>query len=125
MHASSETPPAAARPAAGDGTGPAPAAAARAVLEDPPTAQPATVAEATVLLPANLHARPAGALARTAASFTSGIRVEYAGRSVSPTGILAVMGLGATKGTSVTVRAEGEDAAEAVAALARVLAEAQ
>ncbi|WP_371483878.1 HPr family phosphocarrier protein [Kitasatospora sp. NBC_00315] len=83
------------------------------------------VAEATVLLPANLHARPAGALARAAATFRSSVRVEYAGRSVSPTGILAVMGLGATKGTSVTVRAEGEDAAEAVTALARVLAEAE
>ncbi|OKI13399.1 hypothetical protein A6A07_14540 [Streptomyces sp. CB03911] len=72
-----------------------------------------------------MHARPAGALARAAARFRSSIRVEHAGRSVSPTGILAVMGLGATRGTDVTVWAEGEDAAAAVAALARVLTEAE
>ncbi|MET9618992.1 HPr family phosphocarrier protein [Kitasatospora indigofera] len=38
-----------------------------------------------------------------------------------PAGILAVTGLGATRGTQVTVRAGDEDAAAAVAALARVL----
>ncbi|GHH81302.1 hypothetical protein GCM10018781_63650 [Kitasatospora indigofera] len=89
-----------------------------------PAVPPAT-AEATVRLPANLHARPAGALARAAAAFRSTVRIEHAGRSVSPTGILAVMGLGATRGTEVTVRAEGEDAAAAVAALALVLTEAE
>ncbi|MFC9327131.1 HPr family phosphocarrier protein [Kitasatospora sp. NPDC057015] len=94
--------------------------------ETAPVARAATrSAEATVLLPAHLHARPAGALARTAAGFRSTVRVEYAGRSVSPTGILAVMGLGATRGTEITVRAEGEDAAAAVEALARVLTEAE
>jgi phosphocarrier protein HPr len=78
-----------------------------------------------VILPANLHARPAGQLARGAAGFTSAIQLEYAGRAVNPTGVLAVMGLGATTGATVTVRAEGPDAEQAVAALADILATAE
>ncbi|MET7618917.1 HPr family phosphocarrier protein [Streptomyces sp. NPDC005408] len=81
--------------------------------------------EITVVLPANLHARPAGRLARAAAGFTSAVQLEYAGRTVNPTGVLAVMGLGATTGTTVTVRAEGPDADRAVTALADILAAAE
>ncbi|MFI7400527.1 HPr family phosphocarrier protein [Streptomyces sp. NPDC049541] len=80
---------------------------------------------AAVVLPANLHARPAGQLARAAATFTSAIRLEYGDRTVNPTGVLAVMGLGATLGTTVTVRAEGPDAEQAVTALAQILATAE
>lgn len=85
----------------------------------------ATAHEAAVVLPANLHARPAGQLARAAAAFTSAIQLEYAGRTVNPTGVLAVMGLGATAGGTVTVRAEGDDAEQAVTALIQILADAE
>ncbi|HZU58125.1 MAG TPA: HPr family phosphocarrier protein [Actinocrinis sp.] len=81
--------------------------------------------ELAVTLPANLHARPAGKLAQTAARFSSSIRLDYAGKSVNPTGVLAVMSLGATAGTTVTLRAQGEDAEQAVQALAAVLASAE
>ncbi|MFF3455622.1 HPr family phosphocarrier protein [Streptomyces sp. NPDC002730] len=81
--------------------------------------------EIAVVLPANLHARPAGQLARAAAKYTSAIQLEHGGRTVNPTGVLAVMGLGATAGSSVTVRAEGPDADEAVTALAEILATAE
>ncbi|MGW0777216.1 HPr family phosphocarrier protein [Streptomyces sp. NPDC002835] len=81
--------------------------------------------ETGVVLPANLHARPAGQLARAAAGFTSTVQLEYSGRTVNPTGVLAVMGLGATAGSTVTVRAEGPDAEQAVAALAGILATAE
>ncbi|MGW7406059.1 HPr family phosphocarrier protein [Streptomyces sp. NPDC054833] len=81
--------------------------------------------ETAVILPANLHARPAGQLARAAAAFTSAIQLEYADRTVNPTGVLAVMGLGATVGSTVTVRAEGLDAEQAVTALAEILAGAE
>ena len=81
--------------------------------------------ETAVVLPANLHARPAGQLARAAAGFTSAIQLEYADRTVNPTGVLAVMGLGATAGSTVTVRAEGHDAEQAVTALAQLLATAE
>jgi phosphocarrier protein HPr len=84
-----------------------------------------TTAEATVTLPANLHARPAGRLARTAARFTSAIQVCCGERTAGPTGVLAVMALGATAGAVVTVRAEGPDAEAAVRALADVLSTAE
>lgn len=78
-------------------------------------------AEAAVVLPANLHARPAGRLAKAAAGFTSAVQLEYAGRTVNPTGVLAVMGLGAVAGATVTVRADGPDAEAAVGVLADIL----
>jgi len=79
-------------------------------------------AEATVVLPAHLHARPAGTLAKTAARFESRIEIAHNGRTANPTGILAVMGLGATAGTTVTVRAHGADAEHAVTEISRLLA---
>ena len=84
-----------------------------------------TTHEIAVVLPANLHARPAGRLARAAAGFTSAVRLDHAGRTVNPTGVLAVMGLGATAGSTVTVRAEGPDAERAATALADILATAE
>ncbi|WP_151481873.1 HPr family phosphocarrier protein [Streptomyces albicerus] len=94
---------------------------------DPTTTTATTTSkhETAVVLPANLHARPAGQLARAAAGFTSAIQLEYADRTVNPTGVLAVMGLGATAGSTVTVRAEGHDAEQAVTALAQILAVAE
>ena len=82
-------------------------------------------AEASVILPANLHARPAGRLAQAAARFESTVTLEHAGRTAKPTGILAVMALGATAGTTVTIRAEGPDSEEAALELARLLSEAE
>jgi phosphotransferase system HPr (HPr) family protein len=81
--------------------------------------------EIAVVLPANLHARPAGQLARAAAEYTSPIQLEHGGRTVNPTGVLAVMGLGATAGSTVTIRAGGPDADQAVTALAEILANAE
>src|SRR5581483_6705787 len=102
-----------------------PATATDAVLAaDQGTHSPAEF-ELAVTLPANLHARPAGKLAQTAARFSSAVRLDYAGRSVNPTGVLAVMSLGATAGTTVTLRAQGTDAEQAVQALADVLANAE
>ena len=96
-------------------------------------AEPAESAEAGtergvtshVRLPANLHARPAGRLAQEAAKFASTIRIDYGGKSVNPTGVLAVMSLGATVGGTVTVHAEGSDADAAVKTLTAILAEAE
>jgi phosphotransferase system HPr (HPr) family protein len=81
--------------------------------------------EATVVLPAHLHARPAGKLARTAAQFSSTLEIEHNGTKVDPRGVLAVMGLGATAGTHVTIRAQGQDAHQALADLTAVLAAAE
>lgn len=90
----------------------------------PPSEVDADVAsaEASVTLPADLHARPAGKLAQTAGRFKgTSIQLTHAGRTINPTGVLTVMGLGATKGTVITVTAQGPDADEAVHALATIL----
>ncbi|MFC0544743.1 HPr family phosphocarrier protein [Kutzneria chonburiensis] len=84
-----------------------------------------THAQTTVTLPANLHARPAGRIAQAAARFTSTIRIEHAGRAINPTGVLSVMSLGATAGSTVTISAEGPDADTAVSSLADILATAE
>ncbi|MFD1541170.1 HPr family phosphocarrier protein [Nonomuraea guangzhouensis] len=81
--------------------------------------------EATVVLPANLHARPAGHLARAAHQFSSTIELDYNGKTINPTGVLSVMGLGARAGSTVTIRATGPDAHDAIAALTGILAGAE
>jgi phosphotransferase system HPr (HPr) family protein len=78
-------------------------------------------AEATVVLPAHLHARPAGALAQTAARFHSTIEITHNGKTANPTGILAVMSLGATAGTTITIRANGTDADRAITEITQLL----
>lgn len=85
----------------------------------------ATIAAADVVLPANLHARPAGQLAQAAARFRSAVTLRYQDRTVNAAGILAVLGLGATAGATITLHAEGPDAGQAVEALTRILAEAE
>jgi phosphotransferase system HPr (HPr) family protein len=81
--------------------------------------------EIPVVLPAHLHARPAGRIARAAARFDSTLLLQYGERTVNPSGVLAVMGLGATAGRTVIVRAQGPDAPQAAAALAEILATAE
>ena len=81
--------------------------------------------EVTVVLPADLHARPAGQLAKAAVAFASEIRIEFGEKTVNPRGVLAVMGLGATAGSVLVIRAEGQDAEAAAAAIAQVLRESE
>jgi PTS hybrid protein len=117
---------AAAREARGVRKVPGDEVAAEAIPAPIPAQAPAAqTASADVTLPANLHARPASRLAQEAATFAGTVRLEYQGKTVNPTGILAVIGLGATLGGTVTVHAEGQDAEAMVARLAAILAEAE
>jgi phosphocarrier protein HPr len=77
--------------------------------------------ERTVRLPADLHARPAGLLSRTAAGFQSRVTFATPAKEVDARSVLMVMALGATAGTEVTVRATGPDADAAVERLAGML----
>jgi phosphocarrier protein HPr len=77
--------------------------------------------ERTVRLPADLHARPAGQISLAAARFASRVALQCAGKEIDARSVLLVMSLGATKDTEVTVRAEGEDADQAVATVAGML----
>jgi phosphocarrier protein HPr len=81
-------------------------------------AQPSS--EVAVALPAAvaLHARPAATFVKTALRFQSRVTVGVNGRVADAKSILAVLGLGATGGTTLRLIAEGEDATAALDALA-------
>jgi phosphotransferase system HPr (HPr) family protein len=65
-----------------------------------------------------LHARPAAAFVKTAMKFRSRLTVGANGRTADCKSILAVLAMGATGGTTLTLRAEGDDAPAALDALA-------
>lgn len=76
----------------------------------------------TITLSADLHARPAGALAVAAAGFAATVSVSTGTKTADAKSVLGAMGLGATAGQQVTVAADGPDAAAAVTALIAILA---
>ncbi len=71
----------------------------------------------TVTHEVGLHARPASAFVKKAAGFKSDITVSCNGRTANAKSILAVLTLGAHKDAQIAIKAEGEDADEALAAL--------
>jgi phosphocarrier protein HPr len=77
--------------------------------------------EVTVVLPAALHARPAGAVVRAAAGFNATVEIRHGERSASARSALRLMSLGADAGATVAVHADGEDAPAAAAAVAEAL----
>jgi phosphocarrier protein len=64
-----------------------------------------------------LHARPSASFVQTASRFHSDIKVEKDGQVADGKSILDLMTLAAPFGTSIIVRANGEDAQDAVTAL--------
>lgn len=68
-----------------------------------------------------IHARPAGLLVKTAAGFKSKITIAKDGKEVDAKRIFGVMGLAAKKGQEITIKAEGEDEAEAIEAISEFL----
>jgi phosphotransferase system HPr (HPr) family protein len=79
----------------------------------------------TVSLPddVDLHARPAANFVRTAMRFSAKVWVAAGEREADAKSLLSVLALGARRGTSLRLRAEGEEAAAAIAALASTVAE--
>ena len=100
-------------------------AVARAATGQPAAAEESTAeagdgpAQATVVLadPEGLHARPAAALVRLAARFDARVTVNGADAS----SLLRVIALGLRHGEDVVVRAEGEQADQAIAAVVELL----
>jgi phosphocarrier protein HPr len=68
-----------------------------------------------------LHARPAAEFVKKAKQFTAEIKVVKDGREVNAKSSMQVMTLGAKKDNEIVIRAEGEDAEEAVEALAELI----
>ncbi len=80
--------------------------------------RPEVAVKVRVLAELGLHARPAARLAQAAQLFASDINLESGGRSVDAKSILDLLSLAATKGTELTLRCQGPDAARAAETLA-------
>jgi phosphocarrier protein HPr len=78
--------------------------------------------EATIVNRDGLHARPAAKIVRLASNFSSEVELAKDGVGVNGKSIMGVMMLAAECGSSITIRADGPDAAQAVEALAQLVA---
>ena len=81
------------------------------------------IAEKTLLIQneLGLHARAATKLVQLASKYPCDLTVTKDGHEVNGKSIMGVLMLVASKGTTVTLRAKGERAAEAVAAIAALI----
>lgn len=78
-----------------------------------------TSSEALVALPADvdLHARPAANFVRTAMGFNATLTVASGDREADAKSLLAILALGAKRGTTLRLTADGDDADAALDAL--------
>ena len=79
------------------------------------------VKEVTVENQVGLHARPATFFIQKANEFKSSIWVEVEDRKINAKSLLGVLSMGITKGTRISIIAEGPDEEEAVKALTEML----
>lgn len=70
-----------------------------------------------VIAETGIHARPATLLVQAASKFNSDIQLTYKDKSVNLKLIMGVMSLGVGQGADVTISADGDDEADAIAAL--------
>lgn len=68
-----------------------------------------------------IHARPAGLLVKEAGKFQSDIKIKKGEKAADAKRIFGIMGLAAKKGDEITLTADGEDEAEAIAAIEEFL----
>ena len=68
-----------------------------------------------------LHARAAAKLVHCAARFRSDIKIRKGDEEVDGKSILGILLLAAARGTTITVKANGEDEADAVAAIEKLI----
>ena len=74
-----------------------------------------------VLNPLGMHARPSAEFVKLAGSFAASVTVGRGGLTVNGKSIMGVLMLAAEQGSALTISARGDDAAEAVAALAALV----
>jgi phosphocarrier protein len=82
---------------------------------------PRIVRTVTVADPRGLHTRPSAAIAAAASACRASVVLHYMGRSAGATSVLSLLMLAAGRGAEVEITAEGDDAATAVARVARIL----
>ena len=80
-------------------------------------------AEVQIVNKLGLHARASAKLTQVASSFSCEVWLSRNGRRVNAKSIMGVMMLAAGKGAMIIIEAEGEDAAAALAALQKLIAD--
>ena len=68
-----------------------------------------------------LHARAAAKLAKTAGQFGANIRVEFKGSQADCKSVMSIMLLAATKGSTLTISADGKDEQAALDAIEQLV----
>lgn len=79
--------------------------------------------EVEIINKLGLHARASAKLTETAGRYQADIWVSRNGRRVNAKSIMGVMMLAAAKGSRITIQTEGPDEADAIAAVAQLVAE--
>lgn len=79
--------------------------------------------EVTIINKLGLHARAAAKLVSLAAKFDCDIQVAKEGRKVNGKSIMGVMMLAASKNSTITLFADGEDEQQAVAEIEQLVLE--
>jgi len=77
--------------------------------------------ETTITAENGLHTRPAAQFVKEAKQFNSDITVTSNGKSASAKSLFKLQTLGLTKGTAITISAEGDDEQQAVEHLLKIL----
>lgn len=72
--------------------------------------------------PNGVHARPADLIAKCARGFESNVTLAKGTERIDAKSIWGILTLAATQGTQLEIQAEGRDAAEALDALAELIA---
>jgi len=68
-----------------------------------------------------IHARPATNLVQKANQFKSDISLTFNGDTVDLKSIMGVLSLGVTRGSSISIRVEGEDEHEAMQQITKMI----
>jgi phosphocarrier protein len=88
---------------------------------DPAPPQAVVTREFEIINKKGLHARASAKFVQTVERFDASVRVTRGNESVGGTSIMGLMMLGAAPGTTITVEANGHEAAAVIDALARLI----
>ncbi|MCF6461530.1 HPr family phosphocarrier protein [Clostridium sp. Cult3] len=68
-----------------------------------------------------LHARPASLFVKEASRFTADVKVVKDGKEYNAKSIMGILSMGAGKGDTILIQADGDDAEDAVKALVKLV----
>ena len=93
-------------------------------MPEPPSDQSDTlVRQLTIINKKGLHARASAKFVQTVDRFDAEVTVTRGSETVGGRSIMGLLTLGAAQGTSLTISAEGPDAAACLAAVEQLLSE--